>query len=128
MRSQLVEHRHKGGLVHRHAQWDGEQHEHSGQAMTEAGLGDDPSGPVVPLRLPEGETDAITRVASTLAQIIEDEGRLGPWIVAQAAHDAILMRSRIIREHALSLQSKSEANALAYLSHLIGEAVRTARG
>lgn len=43
----LHEHRHAGGLVHRHAGQDGQLHEHGALAMTEAGLGDTPSGPVV---------------------------------------------------------------------------------
>ena len=78
-------------------------------------------------RDPETETSAIARVASQIAQIIEDNGPAGSWIVAQAAHDAILQRSRLFREHGYTLQARSQANALAYLAHLIGEAVRTAR-
>jgi hypothetical protein len=37
-------------LHHRHAQYDRSPHEHSALAMTEAGLGDQPSGPVVEVR------------------------------------------------------------------------------
>lgn len=42
----LTRHIHENGLQHSHAQYDGMPHEHSPQAMTEAGLGDKPSGPV----------------------------------------------------------------------------------
>lgn len=65
-------------------------------------------------------------LVTQLAQIIEDQHG-DAFMVVEALHDAVLQRSRLIREHAMFPDGKKRANAMAYLSHLIGEAARQAR-
>lgn len=57
-----------------------------------------------------------TELTSAVLQLVVDES---PERVLVATHDALLIASRVLREHDPS--NRERANAIAFASHLVGQ-------